>query len=63
VIELRILSEEDLRRILELVSKLKSKVASTDVGAEIPLPSFWTAGCITEDITGRVVGAIGRVQP
>jgi hypothetical protein len=54
---------KDLRRIPELVGKLKSKVTSADVGAEIPLPSFWSAGFVTEDVTGRVVGSVDRAQP
>ena len=53
----------DSRRILELVGKLEGKVASADVGAEIPLPSLWSASSVTEYVTSRVVGAIFRVEP
>lgn len=45
------------------MGKLKGKVASAVVRAKIPLPSLWIASCVTEDVTGRVVGAVGRIQP
>ena len=43
------------------MSELKSKDSSTDVGAEIPLPSLWTASFVTENVTVRIVGVVGRV--